>query len=66
MAGIVDEILEHKEEIIVKIINVLEGKQASADLNLDGIKFILGKNMQVKLSGTINLTIAPTKTKKKK
>jgi hypothetical protein len=64
MAGVVEEIVKHKEEIIVKVLNVLEGKEASASVNLDGIKFTVGKNVEIRLNGSVDFTVTPLKKKK--
>jgi len=66
MAGVVEEILKHKEEILVKLLAVLEGKEASATVNLDGIKFTVGKGTEIKLNGNITFSVAPFKNKAEK
>ncbi|MBI4019843.1 MAG: hypothetical protein HY367_00810 [Candidatus Aenigmarchaeota archaeon] len=62
--GIVEELLKEKEEIIVKLIQVLEGKTAKARINLNGVQFKVGKT-SVKLEGSVDLTIVPPGVKDK-
>lgn len=56
--GILEEILKNKEDIILKLLDVLEGKEAKAKLNLDGIEFQVG-NSAVKVKGEVELTFVP-------
>lgn len=63
--GILEEILKNKEEIIIKFLQVLEGKEVKTKVNLDGIKFNVGKST-VKLEGEVEFTFVPPKTRKKK
>jgi len=64
MAGVVEEIIKNKEEIIEKVITLLEGKETNTSLNLDNIKFTIAKNIEVTVDGKINFTITPIKKKK--
>ncbi|MBU0898613.1 MAG: hypothetical protein KKB03_04455 [Nanoarchaeota archaeon] len=64
MTGVVEEIIKNKEEILIKILNLLEGKEASTSVSLDGIKFTLGKNVDVEVTGKITFTVTPLKKKK--
>ena len=61
--GIIEEILKSKEELLVKFLSVVEGKETSANVNLDGIKFEIGKT-EVKLDGNVEFTVIPLKKKK--
>lgn len=60
--GIIEEILKNKEEILVRLLQVLEGKETSARVNLDGIEFKVGKSA-IKLSGNVEFTFVPIKKK---
>lgn len=62
--GIVEEILKNKEEILINLLRVMDGKEATAKVNLDGVKFKVGE-ATVKLDGEISFTLVPG-TKKKK
>jgi len=64
MAGVVEEIIKNKEEIIEKVITLLEGKETNTSLNLDNIKFTIAKNIEITVDGKINFTITPLKKKK--
>ncbi len=58
--GLLEEILASKEELIIKLLSVLEGKETKAKINLDGIKFKL-KDATVAVDGEIELTFIPPK-----
>jgi hypothetical protein len=60
--GIVEEIVSNKEELILKFIDVLSGKEATARVNLDGVQFKLGSS-RVKLEGQVSFTLVPGKRK---
>jgi hypothetical protein len=60
---IVKEIEENKEEIIIKILEVLQGKETTARIKLDGLKFHVG-DVEVKLNGEVDFTLVPPKPKK--
>ena len=59
MGGI--EILKNKEELIPKILQILEGKETKVDLDLDGITFRIG-DIRLGLKGRVEVTVFP-KTK---
>jgi len=61
--GIVEEILKNKEEILIRFLQVMEGKEASAKVNLDGIEFKVGKSA-IKLNGNVEFTFVPVRGKK--
>ncbi len=63
--SLVDELLKNKEEIFVKVLQFLEGKEASTKLNLNGIQFTVG-NMQVKLNGEVEVSVLKQEQGKKK
>jgi hypothetical protein len=60
--GVVEEILKNKEDIIVALLKVIEGKEARARVSLDGVKFHVGKST-VKMSGAIEFTFVPLEEK---
>ncbi|RLJ04117.1 MAG: hypothetical protein DRP13_03995 [Candidatus Aenigmatarchaeota archaeon] len=60
--GITEEILKHKEELFLKFLKVLEGKETSATINLDGLNFMFG-DVKIKVDGEIKLTLVPPKKK---
>ena len=59
-----EEILKNKEELLIKFLEVMEGKEARAKVNLDGVKFKVGKT-DILLNGSVEFTVIPPKTKKK-
>jgi hypothetical protein len=61
--GIIEEVLKNKEEIIVALLKVLEGKETRARVNLDGVKFNVGKS-SVKMEGEIDFTFIPLEEKR--
>ncbi len=62
--GFVEEIIKNKEELLVKFLSIIEGKETSANVCLDGIKFDVG-GTQVKVNGNVEFTLIPFKGKKK-
>ena len=60
---ITSEILKNKEELVIKLLQILEGKEATARVKLDGVKFNIG-NIKVKLDGEVDFTFVPPKPKK--
>jgi len=61
--GLTEEILRNKEELIIKLLDVLQGKEATARVKLDGVKFNIGK-VTIKLSGEVDFTFVPPRSKK--
>lgn len=61
--GIIEEVLKNKEEILVRLLEVLEGKETRARVNLDGIELTVGKSA-IKLNGEIEFTFVPLDKKK--
>ena len=61
--GIIEEVLKNKEEILVRLLEVLEGKETRARVNLDGIELSMGKS-SIKLNGEIEFTFVPLDKKK--
>ena len=61
--GVIEEVLKNKEEILVALLKVLEGKESRARVNLDGVKFNIGKS-SVKMEGEIEFTFVPLESKR--
>lgn len=55
---VIEEIINNKEELIVKLLEILEGKETKTKITLDGVEFKFGKT-KVKAEGDIELTIVP-------
>lgn len=62
--GLVEEIIKNKEELLVKFLSIIEGKETKANVNLDGIEFKVGKT-SVQLNGSVEFTVVPSFGKKK-
>ncbi len=60
--GIVEEMIKNKEDLILKLIDVVSGREASARVSLDGVAFNVGKS-KVKLEGQVTFTLIPDKGK---
>jgi hypothetical protein len=60
--GFIEELLKNKEELLVKFLSIMEGKETSANVNLDGIKFDMG-GTAVKVNGNVQFTVVPAKKK---
>ena len=61
--GFIEELLKNKEELLVKFLNIVEGKETSANVRLDGINFDVG-GTKVKVDGNVVFTVVPPKKKK--
>jgi hypothetical protein len=61
--GFIEEIVKNKEELLVKFLSIIEGKETSANVNLDGIQFDVG-GTKVKVNGNVEFTVIPMKKKK--
>jgi hypothetical protein len=64
MGGIIEEILRNKEDILVALLKVIEGKESRARVKLDGVKFNVG-NSSVRMEGAVEFTFVPIEDKKK-
>jgi len=56
--GVFDEIVKNKEELFLKVLQILEGKETKTKINLDGVEFNIGKS-KVKVNGNVEFTIVP-------
>lgn len=63
--GVVEDLVKNKEEILLKLLSLIEGKEAKGRLKLDGVKLKLGKS-EIKMDGAIELTFTPMAEKAKK
>jgi hypothetical protein len=61
--GLVEEILKNREELLVKFLEILEGKESRAKINLDGVEFHIGKSA-VRLKGAVEFTFIPIEKEK--
>ena len=62
--GMIEEVLKNKEELLIKLLEILEGKESRAKINLDGVEFHVGKSA-VRMQGTVEITFIPLEKKKK-
>lgn len=62
--GIIDALFKNKEELVSKIISLLEGKETVIKIDLSKTTMNVGKT-KIELNGEIELKILPF-TKKKK
>ena len=63
MSGILEEVIKNKEELIVKFLQVVEGKETGVKVNLDGVIVKVG-DVKIQLSGDVGLTFIPFKNKR--
>lgn len=61
--GVFEEIVKNKEELFIKILQILEGKETKTKVNLDGVEFNIG-NSQIRVNGNVEFTIVPFVKKK--
>ena len=63
--GFFEELLKNKEELFVKFLQVMEGKETGVRVNLDGVRLKVGE-AQVSLKGDVEFTFIPFREKGKK
>ena len=63
MGGVVKELMKNKEDLLIKLLDVLEGREAKASINLEGVEFLLGDS-KVKLGGKVEVSFLPYSKKK--
>jgi len=61
--GVFEEIVKNKEELFLKVLQILEGKETKTKINLDGVEFNIG-NSKVSVNGNVEFTIVPFVKKK--
>lgn len=61
--GVLEELVKNKEDLILTFMKIIEGKEAKAKINLDGVKFMAGET-EVELDGSVTFTVVPFKEKK--
>jgi hypothetical protein len=61
--SLIEEILKNKEELLVKFLEILEGKETRAKVSLDGVEFHVGKSA-IKLNGSVEFTFVPLEDQK--
>lgn len=55
--GIIEELMEKKGDLIMKLLDIIEGKEIKTKMNLDGVELRIGKT-DIKLDGEIVFTLA--------
>ncbi len=63
MGDMIEEIMKNKEDLLIKLLDVLEGREAKASVNLEGVEFMLGKS-KIKLGGKVEVSFLPYGKKK--
>lgn len=63
MADIIEEIIKNKEEFLLKLLEILEGKETKTKINLNGVEFKVGTS-KIKVNGNIEFIIVPFEKKK--
>jgi len=54
--GSVEELIEKKGNMLLKLLDLMEGKEVKTRMDLSGIQFQVGKNV-IKLSGEVEFTV---------
>ena len=63
--GLIEELIKSKEDLLIKLLQVIEGKETGIRVNLDGVKFNVG-DVNIKLKGDVEFTFIPFRDKKAK
>jgi len=56
--GVLEELVKNKEDLILTFMKIIEGKEAKAKINLEGVKFMAG-DTEVKLDGSVEFSVIP-------
>ncbi|MBU0953122.1 MAG: hypothetical protein KKA90_01720 [Nanoarchaeota archaeon] len=56
--SIIQELLKNKEGMILQVLELLQGKETKAKIDLNGVAFNIGKS-KVTLEGKIEFTLVP-------
>jgi hypothetical protein len=65
MTSPLEQVLKNNEDLIIRFLEILQGKETKARVNLDGMKFRIGKT-DVLVNGTVELSVVPSKANDKK
>lgn len=60
--GLLEEIFKNKEELFIKFLEIMEGKESRANVSLNGVEFHVGNSL-VKMNGSVELTFVPIEKK---
>ncbi len=61
--GVLEELVKNKEDLLLTFMKIIEGKEAKAKINLEGVKFMAG-NTEITLDGSIEFSVIPIKKSK--
>jgi hypothetical protein len=62
--SVLEQLLKNKEELFVKFLQVIEGKETGVRVNLDGVKIKVG-DATMALKGDVEFTFIPFREKGK-
>ena len=62
LENLIEAISKNKEEILIKFLQILEGKEARGELDLGGLEFKIGE-ARVEVNGKITFAIKPKEKK---
>jgi hypothetical protein len=63
MTDIIEDIIKNKEGFLLKLLEILEGKETKTRINLNGLEFKVGDS-KIKVNGNIEFVIVPFEKKK--
>ena len=63
MTSIFEEIVKNKEQLILKVLDIIEGRETRTKVNLDNVELNVG-NVEIKVNGSLEFVVAPIKKKK--
>jgi len=63
LENMLEAIMKNKEEILIKVLQILEGKEARGEIDLGGVEFKVG-DAKVELNGRIAFSFQPYEKKK--
>ncbi len=60
--GVLEELIKNKEDLLLTFMKIIEGKEARAKINLEGVKFMV-QGTEVRLDGAVEFSVIPFKKK---
>lgn len=63
MGNVFEELIKNKEQLLMRILDIIEGREARTKVNLEDVELNVG-NVSIKVNGSLEFVVAPIKKKK--
>ncbi len=58
VSNVLEELLRNRQDLLLKVVDILQGREAKARIDLNGVSFHLGETI-VKMEGNIQFSVTP-------